>query len=56
MYTLLSTYLGRDTINCIISGGGAALLLPYIKIPTISVDNLVLEGLKIIAQEKPEIA
>lgn len=56
MYTLLSTYLDRDTIHCIISGGGAALLLPYIKIPTMSADNLVLEGLKIIAQEKPEIA
>ncbi|MDV6344465.1 type III pantothenate kinase [Nitrosomonas sp. Is37] len=55
MYTLLSANLGRDTLNCIISGGGAALLLPYIKIPTMIVDYLVLEGLKVIAQEKSEI-
>lgn len=54
MYTLLSANLGRNTLDCIISGGGAALLLPYIKIPTMIVDNLVLEGLKVIAQEKSE--
>lgn len=55
MYTLLSANLGRDTFDCIISGGSAALLLPYIKISTTIVDNLVLEGLKVIAQEKSEI-
>ena len=55
MHTLLSDNLGRNTLDCIISGGGAALLLPHIRIPTIIVDNLVLEGLKIIAQEQSEI-
>jgi type III pantothenate kinase len=57
MYTLLSANLGRNTPDCIISGGGATLLLPHIKVPLpIFVDNLVLEGLKVIAQEKSEIA
>ncbi|MCO6428290.1 type III pantothenate kinase [Nitrosomonas communis] len=55
MHTLLSTKLGHDKLNCIISGGSAALLLPHIKIPTIMMDNLVLEGLKVIAQEKSEM-
>lgn len=55
MYTLLSARLSCSPLNCIISGGDAALLLPHIRIPTIIVDNLVLEGLRVIAQEKPEI-
>jgi type III pantothenate kinase len=56
MYTLLSANLGRNTPDCIISGGGATLLLPHIKVPLpIFVDNLVLEGLKVIAQEKSGI-
>ncbi|SDY46473.1 type III pantothenate kinase [Nitrosomonas sp. Nm58] len=56
MYTLLSANQGRNTPDCIISGGGATLLLPHIKIPLpIFVDNLVLEGLKVIAQEKSGI-
>lgn len=55
MHALLSENLGHNTLDCIISGGGAALLLPHIKIPTIIVDYLVLEGLKIIAQGQSEI-
>lgn len=55
MYRLLSAHLGRDRLNCVMSGGGAALLLPHIKIPTIIVDNLVLEGLRLIAQARSEI-
>lgn len=55
MYRLFSANLGRPAFNCLISGGGAALLLPHLELPTIMVDNLVLEGLKAIAQQRSEI-
>lgn len=55
MYRLLSARLGHGTLNCIISGGGATILLPHIRIPTIIVENIVLEGLRVIAQERSEI-
>ncbi|GKS68831.1 type III pantothenate kinase [Nitrosomonas sp. PY1] len=35
-------------IDCVISGGGASILLPFIKLPIVFVDELVLEGLVII--------
>lgn len=54
MHTLLSARLGRNDFNCLISGGGATLLLPHIRMPTIIIDNLVLEGLRVIAQESSE--
>lgn len=57
MHALLLARLGRDRLlECVISGGGAALLRPHIKIPTIMVDYLVLEGLRVIAEESIPIA
>jgi type III pantothenate kinase len=37
--------------ECIASGGGAGLLLPHLRYPARLVDNLVLEGLLVIARE-----
>jgi type III pantothenate kinase len=44
MSQLLSARLGHS-INCIISGGAASLLLPHINISVCVVNNLVLDGL-----------
>jgi type III pantothenate kinase len=44
-------HLTTDSVNCIISGGGASSLIPYIKLPLLVIDNLVLEGLVIIAED-----
>ena len=51
MYSLLSLHADQPLGNCIISGGGAVMLLPYIKLPSMIIDNLVLEGLMIIASD-----
>lgn len=51
MHFLLSQYSNQSVGNCIISGGGSTLLLPYIKLPYQAINNLVLEGLKIIASD-----
>lgn len=51
MYTLLSLQLNNSTINCILSGGNASFLAPFIKLPTKVIDNLVLEGLVVIAKD-----
>lgn len=37
--------------NCVISGGGAYQLMPFIKLPVVHIENLVLEGLVTIANE-----
>ena len=52
MYDTLSTQLKHSSINCILSGGNASLLSPFIKYPTKIVDNLVLEGLVVIAKDE----
>lgn len=52
LYDILSTQLTHSSINCIISGGNAFLLSPFIKYPTKIVDNLVLEGLIVIANDE----
>jgi len=54
MRQLLSEQLGYPLKNCIISGGGAHILLPYINFPVRIIDNIVLEGLVIIAAESAE--
>jgi type III pantothenate kinase len=51
MHNLLSLRLKHPIKNWIISGGGASVLTPYIKFPIIAVDNIVLEGLAIIAND-----
>lgn len=40
--------LGADA-RCIISGGGAAALVPHLTLPTVVVENLVLEGVVVLA-------
>lgn len=50
MYDQLSEYMGKQmVVEIIVTGGGAALLTPHIHIPRQTVDDLVLEGLIIIA-------
>jgi len=48
MHNLLSNQLESLEIKCVMSGGGANKLTPYIKLPMLAVDELVLEGLAII--------
>jgi type III pantothenate kinase len=36
---------------CVISGGGAATLVPHLRVPTVVVQNLVLEGVVALADE-----
>ena len=38
---------------CLVSGGGAARLLPLLNVPARHVDNLVLKGLAVVAGEAP---
>ncbi len=47
-YALLAA---RQAVSCIISGGAAAALHPHLEMPCEQVDNLVLQGLYITAQE-----
>jgi len=51
MYNLLSMKIDHPVKTCIISGGGASLLFPFIKIPITAIDNLVLKGLVSIAED-----
>lgn len=51
MYNLLSLQLDHSIGSCVISGGDASILVPFIRFPTIVVDDLVLEGLVIIAED-----
>jgi len=51
MYNLLSLQLDHSVESCIISGGDASIIAPFIRFPTIVVDDLVLEGLVIIADD-----
>ncbi len=51
MRHLLSEQLGYPLKNCIMSGGGAHILLPYINFPVRIIDNIVLEGLVVVAAE-----
>jgi type III pantothenate kinase len=50
---LLNSTLGREP-KCMLSGGAAKQLQPHLNVSTTIVDNLVLEGLAVIAQEIPE--
>ncbi|BBJ23670.1 type III pantothenate kinase [Candidatus Nitrotoga sp. AM1P] len=41
----------RGDVRCLLSGGAAAKVQLHLKLPSVRVDNLVLRGLQIIAQE-----
>lgn len=43
---------GQDPLRVIMSGGTAAVLRPLLALETVAVDNLVLEGLAMIAEEE----
>ncbi len=51
MYSLFAQQLEYPFANCIISGGGAHELMPFINVPIVFIDNLVLEGLAIIGND-----
>ena len=49
MYNLLALQVDHPVEVCILTGGGASKLIPYVKTPVRTIENLVLEGLVIIA-------
>lgn len=51
MNNLLSMKINQPVKISIISGGAASLLFPFIKIPIKAIDNLVLKGLVLIAED-----
>lgn len=51
MFGLLANEVNHTDMKCIISGGGAHVIIPYLKHPYEYVDYLVLHGLALIAQE-----
>ena len=51
MRHLFHFHQGYAAKNCILSGGGVADILPHIDFEYTVIDNLVLEGLKVIANE-----
>jgi type III pantothenate kinase len=51
MYNLLLSNVNIASANCIISGGNASLLIPFFKLPIKVINNLVLEGLIIAAND-----
>lgn len=51
MHFLLTQYAGQSVGKCVISGGGSTTLLPYINLPYRAINNLVLDGLKVIAYD-----
>ncbi|MBY0475915.1 MAG: type III pantothenate kinase [Nitrosomonas sp.] len=51
MYNLLLSTVNLASVNCIISGGSASLLIPFFKLPIKVINNLVLEGLIIVAND-----
>ena len=52
MNQVLCMHLGYSMQNCIISGGASSLILPHLRIQTTVIDNLVLEGLLLIANDQ----
>ncbi|MER2513434.1 MAG: type III pantothenate kinase [Nitrosomonas ureae] len=51
MYNILLSNANIASANCIISGGNASLLIPFFKLPIKVINNLVLEGLIIVAND-----
>lgn len=56
MNQILCSHLGYSKQGCIISGGASSLILPHLDIQTKVVDNLVLEGLLIIAIDQLKLS
>lgn len=52
MNRILCMRLGYSKQNCILSGGALSLILPYLGVRTKVIDNLVLEGLLLIANDR----
>lgn len=48
---LFKSHLSYSEHKCILTGGGANFLKPYLQVPYVEFENLVLEGLIIIAQD-----
>lgn len=51
MYNLLSIRINHPVKSSVICGGGAFSLIPFINIPMVAIDNLVLKGLVLIAED-----
>ncbi len=51
MKQIICMHLGYSVQNCIISGGASSLILPHLGFSAKVVDNLVLEGLLLIAKD-----
>jgi type III pantothenate kinase len=49
-HVLLKSFSSAETITCVLSGGAAGQIEKYLGMPVKRVDNLVLEGLKIIGE------
>jgi len=52
---LFKSHLHCSEHKCILTGGGANFLKPYLHVPYVEIENLVLEGLIIIAQDQVQI-
>lgn len=52
MKQVLCMHLGYSMQNCIVSGGASSLILPHLGVQAKVVDNLVLEGLLLIANDQ----
>lgn len=51
IYHTISDKLQTTNLKCFISGGGCVELIPFLKIPIQIIDNLVMEGLIVIAND-----
>ena len=52
MHHILSIQIRHPNANCILSGGNSSILHPFIKPPVRIINNLVLEGLIVIAKDE----
>ncbi len=51
VYQLYNSKLYGHNLDCILTGGASAIIYPYIKFPVRIIDNLVLNGLFVIADD-----
>lgn len=51
IYLQFEALAGQGATSCILSGGAADSVQPYLRMPLVRVDNLVLRGLQIIGQD-----
>lgn len=50
-FQLFYKHQGYQVQNCILSGGGAEFIQSHIEFPFVEIDNLVLDGLIVIADD-----